>query len=257
MNPNLYKKFYELQKKHWWFVTRKSIVLDAIRQHTNHKANDNILDIGCGSGFMLNALSELGNTYGMDMSEDAIKYSKIIYDGDVKKGSLPYDTPYDAKYFDLITALDVIEHIEDDCESLRTIHSLLKDQGKLVITVPAYMFLWSSHDDVNHHKRRYTLNELKTKLQQAGFIIENISYYNSILFPLIYLTRKMNNLLNKQDESDVALPGKYLNKLFKLIFGLEKYLLRFIKLPFGVSIIAVVKKQDIYEEITTPVNQQR
>ena len=242
MKLEMYKIFYEIQKTHWWFVVKKIIILEQIKKYFNKSENSKILDIGCGSGLMLNSLNQFGKTYGMDNSVEAVKFSKEIYNGEVRIGNLPTDLPYSVKIFDLIIALDVIEHIECDIESLEAINSLLKSDGMAIITVPAYMFLWSSFDDINEHKRRYTLNELKNKLIKANFKIVKISYYNTILFPIIYVIRKMSVILKKDPWSDLKKPNKIINYVLTKIFEIEKYLLREINFPFGVSIIAIVKK---------------
>jgi 2-polyprenyl-3-methyl-5-hydroxy-6-metoxy-1,4-benzoquinol methylase len=242
MNIEMYKKFFDIQKKHWWFVTKKEIVLDTVQRQVALNNEMKILDIGCGAGLMLNSLEEIGQTYGMDMSDEAICFSKQIFGGDVKKGSLPDAVPYEEDFFDLITALDVIEHIEQDIDSLIAIRSRLAEDGKAIITVPAYMFLWSAFDEINLHKRRYTLSELNSKLVQAGFVVEKISYFNTLLFPAAFAVRMLNNLLRRDGSSDVDMPSKPINFILKNIFHIEMYLLRFLNLPFGVSILAVVKK---------------
>ncbi len=238
----MYRMFFEVQKKHWWFLTKKKIVLDTIDRYLTKQPDTKVLDIGCGSGLMLNALEKVGQTYGMDMSDDAINFSKEIFSGEVAKGYLPDQVPYPENYFNLITALDVIEHVDLDIDSLKAIRARLVKGGKAVITVPAYMFLWSKFDELNEHKRRYTLTELKTKLLQAGFKIEKISYYNTLLFPAVFGVRMLNNWLKRDGSSDVDLPNAPVNFVLKTIFGLEKYVLRFINLPFGVSVLAVVEK---------------
>jgi SAM-dependent methyltransferase len=242
MNLSMYRFFFEIQKQHWWFVTKKRIVLDIIKKYQKKKNDLKILDIGCGSGLMLNSLEDLGKTYGMDMSDEAIRFSKEIFNGDIKKGFLPNHIPYKSNFFDIIVALDVIEHIDNDIDSLKAIRACLSRNGKAVFTVPAYMFLWSAFDEMNEHKRRYTLSELKIKLLQAGFTVEKISYYNTILFPLIFIVRKLNNILKRDGASDLEMPPSALNFILKKIFGVERYLLNFLSLPFGVSILAVVKK---------------
>jgi SAM-dependent methyltransferase len=242
MNIEMYRIFFNIQKQHWWFVIKKEIILDAISLYTKLKPNSQILDIGCGSGLMLNALEKIGITNGMDMSSEAIAFSREIFSGPVKQGSLPKNVPYPENSFELITALDVIEHIDDDTASLVTIKNLLSPSGKAIITVPAYMFLWSKFDEMNEHKRRYTLRELEQKLKNAGLQVENISYFNSLLFPIIFLIRKLNNIIGRDGISDVDMPGYLVNQTLKRIFGLEKFLLRILKLPFGVSILAIVKK---------------
>lgn len=238
----MYRIFFEIQKKHWWFTSKKIIVLDTISQYVSLNKSASILDIGCGSGLMLNALEKLGSTTGMDMSDEAIMFSKEIFKGPIEQGYLPNNIPFESNQFNLITALDIIEHIEDDIASLKSIRTMLKQNGRAIITVPAYMFLWSHFDELNEHKRRYTLSELKFKLHQSGFTIEKITYYNTFLFPLAYAVRKLNNLLGRNGVSDIDMPGNVVNFLLQKIFSFEKFLLRFLNLPFGVSILAVVKK---------------
>lgn len=243
MDKSLYRTFFDIQQKHWWFVTKKAIILNIIDNTRQPNRDISSLDIGCGAGLMLGALAERGHTSGMDMSDDAIGFSREIFDGTVKKGSLPDDVPYAVDSFTLITALDVIEHVEDDIGALKALHSRLVNDGVAVITVPAYMFLWSAHDELNHHKRRYTAKELALKLEAAGFSIEKLSYFNTLLFPIVYAVRKLNNVLGRDGASDVEMPGSIVNFILTKIFGLEKYLLRFVSLPFGVSILAVARKQ--------------
>jgi len=238
----MYRIFFEIQKKHWWFVTKKNIILDTVDRYISKNADTKVLDIGCGSGLMLNALENVGQTFGMDMSDEAISFSKEIFTGRVEKGLLPDQIPYEENFFDLITALDVIEHVDRDIDSLKAIRSRLVSDGKAVITVPAYMFLWSAFDEMNEHKRRYTLTDLRTKLLQAGFTIEKISYYNTLLFPIVFAVRMLNNVLKRDGASDVDMPSPPLNFFLKNIFGIEKYLLKYVNLPFGVSILAVVRK---------------
>ncbi len=242
MNIEMYRIFFEIQKKHWWFASKKIIILDAISRYANLTKDSYILDIGCGSGLMLNELEKLGNTTGMDMSNEAISFSKEIFKGTIKQGFLPHNVPFEANQFNLITALDVIEHIENDIESLKSIRRILNEHGIAIITVPAYMFLWSHFDELNEHKRRYTLPELKFKLQQSGLTIEKISYYNTFLFPIAYAVRKLNNLFGRNGSSDIDMPGNAVNFLLQKIFSFEKFFLRFLNFPFGVSILAVVKK---------------
>jgi SAM-dependent methyltransferase len=242
MDKKLYLKFFEVQKKHWWFVSKKKIVLDFIDRYVPMNDNHKILDIGCGSGLMLNALEQIGETYGMDMSDDAINFSKEIFSGTVKKGMLPDNIPYDEEYFSLVVALDVIEHVNDDRASLTAIRHHIAEGGQAVISVPACMFLWSEHDVLNEHKRRYTLEELKGKLIDAGFTIEKISYFNTFLFPLISLVRMINNLLKRKAASEIDLPHPVINYIVEKIFSLEKYFLRIMNFPIGVSVLAVVRK---------------
>lgn len=242
MDSQLYIVFYKIQKIHWWFNTKKNIVVDFINSKFLINQDFKILDIGCGSGLMLQSLEAIGKTYGMDMSDEAIAFSRQIFEGDIRKGSLPYDIPYDNNFFDLITALDVIEHIDDDVAALKAIYSLLRPGAGIIITVPAYMFLWSEFDVLNQHKRRYKLKELRIKLIEAGFTVDKISYFNTLLFPAVLIVRKLNKLLRRDASSEVDMPNRYINFALSKIFGIEMFLLRISNLPFGVSLIAVARR---------------
>jgi len=238
----MYKVFFRIQSRHWWFIVKKDLVLDMIRRFARTNTRPQILDIGCGSGLMLGALSEIGPTSGLDYSDDAIRFCKEIFSGVVKKGSLPDEVPFENGSFDLITALDVIEHIDRDVDSLKAINELLTPCGKAIITVPAYMFLWTNFDELNEHKRRYTLGELEEKLSRAGFSIETITYFNTLLFPVIYIVRTINRILHRSGASDVEMPSRIINSILRAIFGFERTLLKYVRLPFGVSILAIVSK---------------
>jgi SAM-dependent methyltransferase len=242
MDKSFYRIFFEIQKKHWWFVGKKKIVLDLIRRYVPARADHRILDIGCGSGLMLNALEQIGETNGMDMSDEAIGFSREIFSGMVKKGFLPDNIPYENERYSLVTVLDVIEHVDDDRAALEAIRAKMVLGGQAIITVPACMFLWSEHDVLNEHKRRYTRNELREKLIEAGFTVEKISYFNTFLFPAIGLVRLVNNLLKRDGGSDVELPSQPVNFILQRIFSAEQYFLRFMTFPIGVSVLAVVRK---------------
>jgi len=243
MNIDMYEKHFALQKKHWWFVGKSRIVMGLISEYCTIGRHSKILDIGCGAGLMLPALSELSITYGMDTSDEAIKFSRANFTGLIKKGSLPNDVPFFDNQFNLITALDVLEHIEDDLKSLYMIHNLLCFDGVAVLSVPAHQYLWTKFDDENEHKRRYSWSEFKCKLEEAGFTIKKLSFYNSILyFPsviVIYLNKYLNTDIGRELKSGNPL----FNWILTRIFSLEKTLLRFINFPFGLSLIAVVSKK--------------
>lgn len=242
MNLEMYRLFAAVQQQHWWFVTRKQIVLDVIARHVRTTGDTRVLDVGCGAGLMLNPLRAFGETCGMDNAETAIELCREIFDGTVRIGQLPDQIPYAEASFQVLTALDVIEHIDDDIESLKAMRNRLAPGGMAVITVPAYMFLWSEFDEINEHRRRYTRGELAMKLRTAGFRIEKLSYFNTLLFPLAWAVRLRNRWLKRSGAAELELPNRWVNLLLGSIFGLEKYLLRFTSLPFGVSILAVVRR---------------
>lgn len=250
MERSEYDILRDQQTTHWWFVGKKDIVLDFAEHHGGfHKCSDmTVLDVGCGMGLMLQALSEYGHAFGMDMSPYAVEYCKqqsdvYHFDADVRCGRLPDEIPFDTCFFDYIFALDVIEHVEDDETALRTLCSMLKPGGKLMMTVPALMSLWSYHDVVNHHFRRYSKHELLQKLEAAGFVVDRWSFYNSYLVGVIWLVRKLKTAL-RFNMSDVNMnhAGR-LNDLLTKIFVSEKYWLRHHRFMFGASLIALCEKR--------------
>ena len=238
----MYEKHFALQKKHWWFIGKSNIVLDLIGRFCPLDSHSKILDIGCGAGLMLPSLGQLTNTYGMDTSDEAIRFSRANFSGVIKKGSLPMDVPFSENQFNLVTALDVLEHIEDDLGSMSKICDLLCSDGVAIITVPAHQFLWTKFDDENEHKRRYSYGEFKFKLEKAGFEIRKLSFYNSILYAPCVLVIYLNKYLNLNMGRELKSINPYVNSIFAKLFTAEKSLLRYFNIPFGLSLVAVVSK---------------
>lgn len=237
MEPYLFDKIDKVEEAHWWFAGRREIVLSLIRKKIA-KERMEILDAGCGTGGNLKCLTEFGNVTGMDYDETALALASKK--GQIVKGSLPDALPFSESSFDLITLLDVLEHLDEDENALQALHRLLKPGGFLLITVPAFRFLWSGHDEVNHHKRRYTIRALREKIHRSNFQCIYISYFNIYLFPLIALSRLLKR---KKIEDDISLPIKPVNSLLRLIFKSERYFIGQARCPFGVSIIALCKKE--------------
>jgi len=248
VESSMYDDFYRMESWHWWFVARRKIVLSLLEKYLPRQSDLKILDVGCGTGLMLEHLRPFGAVEGMDSSQEAISYSKRLVGETVWQGALPEALQGISDKYDIITALDVIEHIEDDLAALRAISGALAPGGRLLCTVPAFNFLWSAHDTINHHKRRYRKPELQAKLQAAGLTVKKISYYNTLLFPLIAATRMLGSRFQKKaaghrGESDVKPVIAPINFALCSVFGFEKHLLKAINLPFGVSLIAVAEKR--------------
>lgn len=242
-----YDELKAQQNVHWWFVGKREIVIDFAQTHAGLKEDpkNQILDVGCGMGLMLNVLAQYGRIYGVDMEQEAVDYCNECLkedhiDGQVVLGSLPNAIPFQDGFFDYIFALDIIEHVEDDIGALNALRNMLKPNGKLIITVPALMSMWSYNDELNHHFRRYEKDELIRKVRDAGLSIIKCSFYNSYLFFPAWLVRKVKNLLHVQS-SDVTESSKdgFINGLFKKIFVSEKYRLRIGEFKKGVSLIMV------------------
>ena len=208
-----------------------------------------VLDVGCGTGATLVALDEVADVTGIELDAGAVAFCKERGLEQVVEGSAE-SLPFADGSFDMVFALDVIEHLDDDEVGLREFSRVLKPGGKLVVTVPAYQFLWSQHDEALHHRRRYTRSQLLRVLKSTGFHIQRASYYNTLLFPLVAAVRLMQRVLPTDGpaKSDVSLPPRWLNGLLYNVLASERFALRGLRLPFGVSLIAVATKVDRGEQ---------
>lgn len=244
MKEEMYEYFNAIEERHWWFRARRQIVLRLIDRYRKQKGTARVLDVGCGTGATLKALAAYGTLTGLDKNAKAVEYSKKrVPEAKVIQGSFPGGVP--GKQFDIITILDVLEHLDEDQEALGKLAQHLAAEGITIITVPAYAFLWTGHDDMNEHKRRYTLPELKEKALGAGLTIRKISYYNTFLFFPIAAAKIMRRLLNRRTTAHFGAvpPPAFINAPLQAIFSLEKHFLPHMNFPFGISIIAVASKK--------------
>jgi len=240
-----YDELNNLEKSHWWFQARKKILTKLTEKYYKYQPEAKVLDIGCGTGAILEQLKGLGKVWGIEKDKLAVDYCRQkMPKANITQGIFPEEVP--AEKFDLVTILDVLEHIADDEKALQKASEILKPAGVLIVTVPAYKFIWSSHDQVNQHYRRYTLIELKQKLKKTGLRIKKISYFNTILFLPIVIGKVAKRIFGSSKPTSHlkdGLPPVFLNQILEMIFSLEKDLLPFFNLPFGISIIAIAKKQ--------------
>lgn len=242
MEPSIYTLMASLEANHWWFAARRAIAENIIRK-LRLPTDARILDAGCGTGGNLAMLSRYGQVHAMELDDQARQMANAKGFAQVLSGRLPDKVPYQQEQFDLIALLDVLEHVEDDRNTLKALGSLLKPGGYLLISVPAFPFLWSTHDKVHHHKRRYLLGELKSKLENAGLEITYASYFNTILFPLIFGARQLDKLrTNKRESGDLTMPHPLINRLLFALFSSERFVLGRWPLPFGVSAMAIARK---------------
>lgn len=242
MEQSLFHQMADIQATHWWYEARRKII-ESFVQRLSLKSGAAILEVGCGTGVNLLMLKKYGEVCAIEPNEFARTTAHKISGCDIREGYLPHDIPFQGP-FDLIGAFDVIEHIEDDRGSVAALRALLKNDGYALFTVPAFPFLWSRHDEANHHKRRYRRDEFRRLLESAGYKIEYISYYNTLLFPLVAAVRLAKKTLKLNDSPDESMPRiPFVNTILCMIFAAERHLLRFITFPFGVSIIALCRKQ--------------
>ena len=244
MNDSMYETMYALERTHWWFRGKRKIVLSAIPSRVQ---NTELIDFGCGTGIMLKELCKLGEVTGLDKNANALDFCRNRVDVRLVQADLSERLPLDTKY-DVGVALDVLEHIEDDLSALINMRDTLQYGSTLIITVPAFKFMWSTHDEQCAHKRRYSYKELEKLIISSGLIIDYLSYYNSFLFPVIALLRCFNKVFNNSTKNELENKqyGKAVNSILYYIFICEKFFIQHrIKLPFGVSLIAVLRRGEL------------
>ncbi len=240
MMKNEYAEMAKMEEVYWWHRGRIKIVQKQLDINTSSTDND-ILNIGCGTGGTVGLLSRYGEVYNVDVSEEAINFCKQKGLRNVR-GYNGKRLPYKDKRFDLVIALDVLEHIELDYEALVEWLRVLKPGGKLVMTVPAYQWLWSEHDERLHHQRRYTASQVHMLVSRSGYVMKKRSYAIVFSFPLIVLHRLLSSITGRKRESSyVMLPGA-INTLFTWLLYLEAWMLRYLNFPFGTSIVVVAEK---------------
>ena len=238
MERVVYQQMAELDDRHWWYRARRHIIAELIRREVRPRSDARILEIGCGTGHNLAMLGGFGHVDGLELDDEARALSEQRLGRKVMSSPLPELAGVADRHYDLIGAFDVIEHIDDDDAALASIAAKLKPGGKFVITVPAHQWMWSTHDVVNHHKRRYSKRSLKQLVERSPMQLEKVGYFNSLLFPLAVAERAASKLRGK-DSADVKLPPVPLNTALEKIFQAEGYLVGRLPLPPGLSLFAI------------------
>jgi SAM-dependent methyltransferase len=238
---------YELQThqaedRHWWYRGRR-VVLERVIDDLRLPARARILDAGCGSGRNMVELARHGTVTGIELSQTSVELARGRGVGEVIAGSV-LEMPFEADSFELAASLDVIEHLEDDIAALRELRRVVAPGGALLVTVPAYQWLWSGHDEVNHHFRRYTRRSLQRAGEQAGWQQVRTTYFNSLLLPAAILLRVLDRFSRKTTESslDLWVPPAPLNWLLERPLQMEAAMIaRGGRIPAGLSLLAVFR----------------
>ncbi len=241
MEKEIYSLQYKVEKDHWWFVARLRILLRYLDVKMPASPSVKLLDVGCGTGAVLEALARRYDAHGIDSSPDAVAFCRERGLANMKVGFLE-DVAEDGS-FDILTFFDVVEHVADDAGLLRNAHRILKPGGHILITVPAFPSLWSRHDEVLHHQRRYTRGHLRSLVEGAGFQIHHLTFFNTILFPVAVVKRFVARLVGSSEANDLQIPGRSVNAGLRSIFAAERHVLPYATLPFGLSLLCWGEKK--------------
>jgi len=242
MSKSEYELMHRTENYNWWYSSKRDLVLGLAKKFAK---GGSVLDVGCGTGRNLLEFSNSGfSVMGIDNSPHAISYSKKILGKNVVFGDI---TKKGFRSFNCAICLDVLEHIRDPKPAVRNIHASLREGGHAIISVPAHQFLFSEHDKVLGHYRRYSIGGLRELIEGSGLKVEQISYWNATLFPLIALVRifkkRRSGGARINHTTELKPLPKPLNSLFKLIMLAENRLVvAGLGLPFGLSIVCVAKK---------------
>ncbi len=279
MRPANYEVLFDVEDDHWWFVGRRAIVFALIEKALGAQAlgaqaslpaslavaptspgrlfhqpqqagmpalpgdSLQILDIGCGTGATMDHLRRFGTVQGIDLFDLPLRFSRQRGHERVLCASAT-ELPFVNNSFDLITALDVIEHLDDDVGGLREIRRVLKPGAPAVLFVPAFQTLWGPNDVQSGHKRRYRLLQLRAAIAASGLQLEKISYANVAMFAPIWLGRRLLTLLSREGQAENRINHPFINNFIAKVFASEAGWLRNHSLPFGVSLVCVVRKPE-------------
>lgn len=239
MDPSAYQGMNAVENRHWWFTARRMII-DRLIADMRLPRDARILEAGCGTGGNLALLARHGALEAFEYDAEARQLAAAKGVCPIDAGMLPDGVAAPDATYDLVAMLDVLEHVDADTASLATLRNKLAHGGRLLVTVPAMPFLWSRHDELHHHKRRYTKASLSAALAAADLSVDRIGYFNSLLFPLAVAQRLAAKTMGREGPLD-AIPAAPLNRALEAIFASERHLLGRLAFPVGLSLFAVAR----------------
>jgi SAM-dependent methyltransferase len=239
MDPAYVATHMEEDRLHWWFRGRLAVILASLRSALPPRPV-HLLELGCGTGNVLAALGQFGDAVGMETHPDLVAAARAA-GLDVRVGRLPDDLVVPTGWAEVVLLLDVLEHLDDDAAALGTARRALREGGLLVATVPAYQWLWSAHDVALGHRRRYTARGLHRLVETAGFSVVRLSYFNTLLFPAVALTRAWRRWRG-DTRHDLRRPAPALNRALERLFALERHIVPRCALPFGGSLLILARR---------------
>jgi SAM-dependent methyltransferase len=230
-----------IERDHWWYRARREFISAAFAR-VGLPAGAKLLDAGCGTGGSLPMLSSFGAVHAFEYDAGAMAIASSQNVGNVSQGHLPDGIPFPGVQFDGIGLFDVLEHLERPVASLVALRDRMADDGAIVLTVPAYKWLWGPHDQIHNHITRYTASRLAQHLSEAGFRIEYLSYFNALLLPLAIVQRLRERLFGYSFEK--LSPRPAINELLYRLWRVERHWIPRRELPFGLSLLAIARKAD-------------
>lgn len=246
METQEYNVMNHLERTYWWFLGKRFLVQTVTKRLVVDGPSDPVfLDIGCGTGMIMELLSSFGSAFGIEFSPQALQFLRQHELKGLVQADANRSIPFKANLFFAITCMDVLEHVEDDLSVLKEAFRVCRPGGYMLVTVPAFNILWSSHDVALHHKRRYTKKHILDKIKGLKWKVIRCSYYNTVLFSPILFVRTLRNRFGTTTRAGsdffVHLP-RWLNRTLSLLLLSEIRLLRYFDFPFGVSLLLVLKK---------------
>lgn len=249
VETSVYKQFYELEQEHWWFAGMRTICRDLLKRVVGANDGDRTLtclDVGCGTGLWTKELESFGQVCALDVAPEALAFcrergiNRLVH-------ATAENLPFKSHSFNLMTAVGVIEHLDDDKQFLAELLRVCRPGGHVLLLTSAYELLWSRHDEIVHHKRRYTNADLRRLLITSGFQVIQNSYVNTFLFPPILAIRLIQRLSSVSGASqnrtpDVVKPASLVNGILYSILWFEAKLMNFISFPFGVGLLTIIRK---------------
>lgn len=241
MESCVYAKIFSIEERLWWYQGRRAVCFKLLDRYLPARRDLRILDVGCGTGLNLQRLKQYGDAQGVDMSTEALEFCRqrgvnnvILHEAD--------ELPFEDESFDLVTAFDVIEHIDDDSAALREFKRVIRPGGTLLVYTPALPWMYGEHDRLVHHKRRYMLNELRAKIEGAGYQLLHGSYVNFFILPVVVFARLVHLLFPGKQHREMDVPPEPFNWFFSQLSIWESRLVMHSVLPIGLSLAAVARK---------------
>jgi SAM-dependent methyltransferase len=244
MDQALYAQIYDVEDRYWWSVGTRAIFREWL-DHALGVSPHRILDLGCGTGALARELAGLGTVHGLDVSLEAIHFTRRRGVERLCVGSAE-QLPYATGVFDAVAAADVVEHV-DDGPALAEIVRVLRPGGLALVHVPAFPFLWGEHDEAAHHRRRYRRAQLRALIEEHGLAIERLSYVNCLVFPAAAVVRVLKRVVRRRRAGRAPSAELYdlpawLNARLTDMLLLERAAMRHVGLPFGVSLLCLARK---------------